>query len=89
VSQCVSSPRPQTGTDPPSQVCTIIPEKRLKVQAEVMAELDQYDNDSLPDVKIFPGPAIQFDVIEYLKPETQSISIVNTGSVRLIISHVD
>ena len=45
--------------------------------------MDQYDNDSLPDVKILPGPAVQFDdPIEYLQPQTKQIEIHNVGSVR-------
>lgn len=49
--------------------------------------VDQYDNDSLPDVKILPGPAVQFDeAIQYLQPQTKQIEVHNIGSVRPFLS---
>ncbi|SCV67135.1 BQ2448_5781 [Microbotryum intermedium] len=64
------------------EVSTVVKEKRMRVQHEVMTELDQYDNDALPDVKLIPGPSIQFDrAIRYLIPQTQTVEIENVGSV--------
>lgn len=64
-----------------TQILSIISEKRQKVQEEIMAELDTFDNDQLPDVKLLPGPLAQFDVIEYLKPESRQIEVKNVGRV--------
>ncbi|KAL8287480.1 hypothetical protein RQP46_003338 [Phenoliferia psychrophenolica] len=63
------------------QILTIIPDERIKVQQEVMAELDKYESDQLPDVKILPGPAIQFDTIECYRPVEQKIEVKNVGLV--------
>ncbi|KAM0750787.1 DNase I-like protein [Meredithblackwellia eburnea MCA 4105] len=63
------------------QILTIIPEKRLEIQQEVMSALDGYDNDHLPDVKILPGPAVQFDTIDYSVAASQEIEVKNVGRV--------
>ncbi|KAK4705358.1 hypothetical protein P7C70_g847, partial [Phenoliferia sp. Uapishka_3] len=63
------------------QILTMDPEERIKVQHEVMSELDRFANDHLPDVKILPGPAVQFDRIECYKPQEQTIEVKNVGRV--------
>ena len=62
------------------EVATVIPEKRNKVRGEIITELDGYENVA-PEVKLLPSPSIEFGSIRYLKPETKSIAVHNTGNV--------
>ncbi|GAA5852023.1 hypothetical protein JCM8547_000130 [Rhodosporidiobolus lusitaniae] len=62
-------------------VYTVLPEKRNEVQQEVIAELDSYDNNALPDVKLSPGPSVEFDEVRYDEPVTKTIEVVNVGQV--------
>lgn len=48
---------------------------------DTLNELDSFENDALPEVKIRPSPSVEFGTISYLRPETQSIEVVNVGSV--------
>lgn len=48
--------------------------------------VDQYDSDELPDVKLSPGPSVDFDEIRYDEPVSRQIEVVNVGSVRLTLS---
>ncbi|GAA6010535.1 hypothetical protein JCM11491_006985 [Sporobolomyces phaffii] len=59
---------------------SLVDEKRRNsVQQEVISELAKFDNDSLPDVKILPGPSVEFDAIEYDVPVTKTIEVSNVG----------
>lgn len=69
-----------------TRIATVIPDKRAKLLEEVIAELDSYENESLPSVKIMPSPALDFGVISYLKPQTKSVEVHNNGSVRCVPS---
>ncbi|GAA5962330.1 hypothetical protein JCM21900_003091 [Sporobolomyces salmonicolor] len=62
-------------------VYAVLHRKRNEVQQEVIAELDKFDNDSLPDVKILPGPSVEFGRIEYGKPAKMEIELANVGQV--------
>ena len=44
--------------------------------------MNEFDNDSLPDVKILPGPSVEFGEIEFDTPVTKTIEISNVGQVR-------
>lgn len=54
--------------------------KRNAVQQEVIHGLTEADRDSLPDVKILPGPSVEFDEIRYDVPVTRFIELVNSGN---------
>ncbi|BGP20914.1 hypothetical protein JCM10213_003541 [Rhodosporidiobolus nylandii] len=62
-------------------VYTAVPDKRNEVQQQVIAELDSFDNDALPDVKLSPGPSVEFGEICYDEPVSQQIELVNVGQV--------
>ncbi|GJN94692.1 hypothetical protein Rhopal_007783-T1 [Rhodotorula paludigena] len=62
-------------------VYDVVAEKRKEVEQEIMAELDRFDNDALPDVKLAPGPSVDFDVVRYDEPVTSEIEVVNCGAV--------
>ncbi|BGP44054.1 hypothetical protein JCM10449v2_008111 [Rhodotorula kratochvilovae] len=62
-------------------VYEIVQEKRREVQQEIMAELDQYDNDAMPDIKLAPGPSVEFEEIRYDELVSREIEVVNVGSV--------
>ncbi|GAA5831599.1 hypothetical protein JCM11251_000764 [Rhodosporidiobolus azoricus] len=62
-------------------VYSAFPDKRSQIQQEVIAELDSFDNDALPDVKLSPGPSIEFDQIRYDEPVTKTVEVVNVGEV--------
>lgn len=64
-----------------AEVLTVIAAKRLEVLHEVQAELDAHENDSAPDVQLRPGPAVEFDVVNYLEPQTREIEVCNVGEV--------
>ncbi|TNY22252.1 Endonuclease/exonuclease/phosphatase [Rhodotorula diobovata] len=61
-------------------VYDVLQERRQEVQREIVAELDQYDSDELPDVKLSPGPSVDFDEIRYDEPVSRQIEVVNVGS---------
>lgn len=63
------------------QVCTVIEDKRSELMTDTLNELNSFENDALPEVKIHPSPSIEFGTIAYLRPETRSIEVVNVGSV--------
>ncbi|GAA5965983.1 hypothetical protein JCM3765_004142 [Sporobolomyces pararoseus] len=60
-------------------VSTVDEKRRNLIQQEVIAELTKFDNDLLPDVKILPGPAVEFGEIKYDVPVTKSIEVANVG----------
>ncbi|GAA6016682.1 hypothetical protein JCM10207_000146 [Rhodosporidiobolus poonsookiae] len=62
-------------------VYTVIPDKRTEVQQQVIAELDAFDNEAQPDVKLSPGPSVEFSTIRYDEPVTQQVEVVNVGEV--------
>ncbi|GAA5845905.1 hypothetical protein JCM9279_002419 [Rhodotorula babjevae] len=55
-------------------------EKRRAVHEEIVAELEQYDSDELPDVKLAPSPSIDFDEIRFDEPVQREIEVVNVGT---------
>jgi hypothetical protein len=69
-----------------SKVSNIDEKNRNAVQQQVMAELAKFDNGSLPDVKILPGPSVEFDEIEYDVPVTKTIEVSNVGQVSTVSS---
>ncbi|GAA6030598.1 hypothetical protein JCM8097_006227 [Rhodosporidiobolus ruineniae] len=62
-------------------VYTVIPDKRTEVQQQVIAELDSFDNDAVPEVKLAPGPSVEFGEIRYEEPVTKEVEVVNVGQV--------
>ncbi|KPV72858.1 uncharacterized protein RHOBADRAFT_66874 [Rhodotorula graminis WP1] len=62
-------------------VYNVLQEKRREVHEEIVAELEQYDGDELPDVKLAPSPSIDFDEIRYDEPVKREIEVVNVGTV--------
>lgn len=68
-----------------SKVMTVVTSKRQQVQEEIMAELDAFDNSQLPDVKLLPGPAVQFEMIEYEKAEVREVEVKNVGKVSFYV----
>jgi hypothetical protein len=46
--------------------------------------VDAFDNDHLPDLKILPSPAVQFETLKYLVPQTREIEVKNVGKVRVL-----
>jgi hypothetical protein len=48
--------------------------------------VELYDGSQLPDVKFEPGPAVQFDAIDYMIPSTRTIVIKNVGRVSIFPS---
>ncbi|GAA5932015.1 uncharacterized protein JCM15063_001101 [Sporobolomyces koalae] len=53
--------------------------KRNTVQQEVLGELSRFDSQSLPDVKLVPGPSVEFDEIEFDVPVTKTVELANVG----------
>lgn len=64
------------------QVSVVDESKRNTVQQEVLDELSHFDNQSLPDVKLVPGPSVEFDEIEFDVPVTKTVELANVGQVR-------
>ncbi|GAA6054854.1 hypothetical protein JCM3770_004109 [Rhodotorula araucariae] len=62
-------------------VYDIVQEKRRQVQQEIAAELDRFDHDAMPDVKLAPGPSVEFGEIRYNEPVSREIEVLNVGSV--------
>ncbi|GAA6062981.1 hypothetical protein JCM10212_005804 [Sporobolomyces blumeae] len=60
-------------------VSTVDERKRNELQCAVVNSLDKYATSSLPDVKLSPGPSVEFGEIAYNEPQTRTIEIVNTG----------
>ncbi|GAA5911997.1 hypothetical protein JCM8208_006453 [Rhodotorula glutinis] len=62
-------------------VYNVMQEKRREVHEEIVAELEQYDGDELPDVKLAPSPSIDFDEIRFDEPVKREFEVVNVGEV--------
>ncbi|GAA5913466.1 uncharacterized protein JCM6883_004396 [Sporobolomyces salmoneus] len=60
-------------------VSTVDEKQRNEVQQQVIAELAKFGNDSLPDVKILPGPSVEFDEVRFDEPVSKTIQIANIG----------
>jgi hypothetical protein len=52
----------------------------------VISDLAKFDTDSLPDVKILPGPSVEFDEIVYDVPVTKTIEVANVGHVSILVA---
>ncbi|RKP10570.1 Endonuclease/exonuclease/phosphatase, partial [Thamnocephalis sphaerospora] len=62
------------------QVKTIIPEKQADVHASIIRELDKYENECMPDVKV-SRLLIDFGQVRYEQSVTETIVIENIGQV--------
>jgi phosphatidylinositol-bisphosphatase len=61
-------------------VKTILPEKQADVYASIIRELDKYENECMPDVKL-SKLAIDFGQVKYEQSVTETIVIENIGQV--------
>lgn len=62
------------------KVKVLLKEQQAAIHQEVMRQLDQFENASLPDASI-SASHVSFGIVNYWKPVTQSIVLENTGQV--------
>lgn len=76
----------------------VVPELKAKVHAEVVRELDRAENEGRPtitvvvdrhDVRGGPSGHVDFGELRFLKKETSSLTLANTGRVPATFSFVE
>ena len=58
-----------------------VDDKKNQVIKEIMLQLDKWENENMPRVKIDGGSVLAFDRVTYLVPQRKSLFVSNTGTV--------